>query len=352
MSLHTATVRLFLSTCVAILFCRPSIPAQWYGDGTALTESAVPMPPLSVLPGLHTDMPLDCVIGYMAEDTVRRPGTLGGHFYGPGNHTIGALRYSARFLYAIKDYNPILFRRYTNTLREREMYEQVFRSYSAGYSRFATNALMRECREFGIGYAVLSIADYVLHIQVGDVVVGNDPVRIRRSVFDGSEPEVITYLDNPDFTDPRINVAASVKEKIKGQYLPVHCVQDSEVYETTDGRHENGSATATCIKFMYPKNWMDDNALKEDGLRPVQAGEEYIVCLMYQPVNDSTDVIMPFGLDSIYGLFRVVDGRVEDPSNIWGLGTSPTLMDFRQRLVDMIRDIKEWSSPQRNGSMK
>ncbi len=85
----------------------------------------------------------------------------------------------------------------------------------------------------------------------------------------------------------------------------------------------------------------------EGEIRPAEIGEEYIVFLTYLAITDTTDILVPLNtFEANGGLFRIVDGKVEDPSNVFGLGTSPTVANFKQHLATLIQNIKSWQAPQ------
>ena len=239
-------------------------------------------------------------------------------------------------MYAIKDYNPILFRRYIHTTSSMNIPNQQYRSYIASSYYGIEKAIQERSSNFGKEYAMLIAADYIVHIQVSDVVQGIDS----------------TFRSRDEF----VNVAASVIEKVKGQYLPVHCIYPQITNPKGEGvlsGYENGSTTATCIKFGHPKIW--PAGVETDGdvsrvlgeIRPAQTGEEYIVFLRQVAISDTLDVIAPLNtFEAAGGLFRIVSGKVEDPSNFWGLGTSPTVADFKQHIATLIQNIKSWQPPQ------
>ncbi len=329
--------RPFFLACLLLVFCCSIAGAQWYGAGTQRTESSVPMPPLSVLPELHTDMSLDCFVGYIAGDSISKSARYSDLFFGFNNNKMDVLRYSARFMYAMKDYNPILFRRYIHTSSFMDIPNVQYQSYVASSYYGIEDELKKRIDEFGRGYAMLVAADYILHIEVADVAEGIDSTFSSRTL--------------------NYNVAASVLGKIKGQYLPVHCVyphQANPKRERVLGGYENGSTSATCIKFGHPKRWpaiveTDGDVIKhiEGEIRPAEIGDEYIAFLTLMAIDESTDSIFPLNtFEANGGLFRIVDGKVEDPSNVFGLGTAPTVADFKQHLATLIQNIKSWQAPQ------
>ncbi len=135
---------------------------------------------------------------------------------------------------------------------------------------------------------------------------------------------------------PWLNAKCTIKEKIKGIYVPQDCWYKDSI----------------CLTFGYPLNWQTgfgfsyDRGIKSDTrIRDVQAGEEYFVFLNLVSLNLRywNDVIMPvMQFEPCGGLFRIKDGLVEDDSGFWGLGTRPTVGQFRARLDSLINDIKSW----------
>ena len=75
MNIHFLSKRnniFFLSVLigVAVLAVPAALSAQWYNDGPLRSESRIPTPGLPIVPEYHSDMSLDCIVAYIAMDSL------------------------------------------------------------------------------------------------------------------------------------------------------------------------------------------------------------------------------------------------------------------------------------------
>lgn len=335
-SSHTRTHRVHLPTALrsallAALFCATSalLHAQWTGDGTQRLEGKIVPPDLQTVPELHTDMSWDCLIGYIAMDSIGRTQKTEQVRSRSYNTTIDSLRVAARFAYAVADYNPVLLRSFIQTSNKmHNVYQQTKPVYA--YST-VQEAVFRKIHSFGRDYSMLLLADYVYRVRVTDVVTGTDTLY--------SIPKRV------------VNVACRIEEVFKGQHWVGNCNTVHAPAMATGTTHST-DPLGRCLIFHFLHNARTgplDLASIEDTVytgiyTTPQVDEEYIVFLDISRLTEEADTITPLGIiEATGGLFRITDGMVADPSNIWGLGTSPALTAFRQRLTDRINDILHWT---------
>jgi hypothetical protein len=325
-------IRFFCLIFVVVLLFTSSLPAQWHGDGTQCSESRFELLSLPVIPEYHTDMPLDCIIGHIVLDSALRStdDIVLRSFI--NNTSLDTLRVLARFAYAMIDYNPVLFQYYGITVNRQLWNNNPALTYSDSPLSVLTTLKSRLQLEAGTfrtiskDYVLLVTAPYILHIRISDVVRGRDTTFSRPTSY--------------------INVACNVLETIKGQHLPSNCFYTAAVV----GK-QTPESVPPCLLFGYPEGWttaagFSDIPSSASTVKTVQAGEEYFAFLGFGAitVQDNYLTIIP-NFEPAGGLFQIKDGRVNDPGNFWGLGTAPTVQQFRDNLTSKINDIKSWWLP-------
>lgn len=318
---------------LSLIIVPAGLYAQWFNDGPLRNESRIATPGLAVVPEYHTDMSLDCMVGYIAMDSVTHSVDRSYISSFLRRTSLDTLRLISRFMYAVVDYNPVLFHRYIVTTRDSAWSgNSAYKSYPAElyYGVLDKEIIGRRLGSFGLDYAMLLSADYILHVRISD----------KRMAMDSSSvPKMY------------VGAACEVLEIFKGQHLPDNCYYPAAV--EVGGQAALGGSD--CIKFGYPRDWptragiflqnVPDTVSGCATMREVQQGEEYIVFLGLGASDEYTQLVYPVNsFERAGGLFRIVNGKVEDPSNFWGLGTQPSLQDFRSHLLQKINDVKTWST--------
>lgn len=301
----------FLVTVGCLLFGSSSAVAHVYSSTVQTRDLTFPLPKLSTVPQLHTDMPLDCLIGYIAMDSAARTGSIPELLRMPPSLTIEHLRVPARYIFAMKDYNPVLLHRHFRSTMDSTFPNDRYRAYYANAVWPVIKTLWQRQEEFGRDYGLLVVSDYVLHVRVMETRPGMDS----------------TFHRPIDW----VNVACEVEEIFKGQYLPQNCR-----FATARDKRPNHIPLAPSECLVYGHRTQDQYV--------PQVGDEFFVFLDLRPIAEHLNILSPdqnFGAHR--GRFRIVDGHVEDPENIFGLGTSPTVEDFKAAIRQRIDTIRTWT---------
>ena len=304
-----------ISTLFALALCLTcSASAQWHGDGTQISESCIRMQGLPYLPVLRTDMSLDCLIGYIAMDSIARTNSVYYATRRPQNMTIPQIRALSRYLYAMKDYDPILFMRHFVSTKDSSFPNERYKSYPANSYASIVEQIYDRQQEFGSDYGMLVVASYVLHVRVTDVREGIDSTMHHRPFAN-------------------VNVACEVLEVFKGQHLPGNC---ASIQHNVKHDRDEVLAQSNCLIYGYSPT---------PTARPVKVGDEIIILLDLTPERGGLWSVRPRGgfNKTSAGRFHIENGRVEDRDNVWGLGTNPTLQDFRTNLLQKIGDVRSWT---------
>ena len=300
------------------IFCQ--IPTKLEGERLGSTLTVIGKD--NNYPDYHTDMPIDCIKGYILMDSVTQSDGSMSILKKTLTWDIYNLRKWVRYLYAVSDYEPLLLRSYIKRIPVKiatdSAAEWYYTSYPSNVYYGIENAIKNKIEEFGKDYALLFIANCIYKIRVDTVATGIDT----------------SYGKNHPM--PWLNARCTLKEKIKGTYVPQDCFYRDSI----------------CITFGYPMIWLTGTCFsKERGkksetrIKEVKTGEEYFVFLQLISLDLRywNDVITPvMHLEQSGGLFRIKDDFVEDDYNFWGLGTRPTVEQFRSHLDSLIDNIKSW----------
>ena len=299
------------TTVIALSFITCTASAQWHGDGVQRSESYISLTGLTRIPELHTDMPLDCLIGYIAMDSIARTGGIQEVIAQAQNTLIPELRVLARYMYAMTDYDPILLNRHFLSTKDSSFPNVNYQSYYANSYFTVMTEIDKRQQEFGRDYGMLVIADYVLRLRVLDVRSGIDT----------------THRNNARWT----NVACEVREIFKGHRLPNNCGLPYPVQ--IEGKDIQ---PGPCLIYGHRTT---------SGPQYVpQPGDEIIVFLNLVIDKGNMYMVYPrFGSNITGGRFIIRNGRVDDPDNTWGLGPNPTLEEFRTTLLKKVDDIRSWT---------
>ncbi len=316
--------------CVAVvvLLNCVAVQAQWRGDGTQRCEAGVPYVPLSTLPELRTDMPLDCMVAYIAMDSIARTLTHADRGYirsFPLNTSLDTFRVLARFYYAAYDYDPVLLRRYL-----RHTYDKIndsVHNYTAfpvylhaGIERASRTRLSQE-------FCLLIQASIIVKARVVEIRRGEDSTHAAPKSW--------------------VNFACEVTDRFKGLKLPENCINESSVSNLSGGDHRQSVViSGDCLVYGH----MEGQTAGRLSLIPMSEGT-----IVEPTVGDEVYLFLMVGIDDNWirvtpqntceesgGVFIVKDGKVQDKGDFWGLGTEPTEADFRANLEQKISEIKSW----------
>jgi hypothetical protein len=298
------------------LFSYTILPAQWYGNGTQASEACIELQGLLHIPELHTDMPLDCLIGYIAMDSIARTGRIIEATTAPQNALLSELRGISRYVYAMADYDPILLKRHFLSTMDSAYPNGKYQSYPANTYYSVMREVYDRRQTFGTDYAMLIMADYVLHIRVIDVRSGIDSTMF------------------PPGRNEQTNVACEVVEIFKGRHLPNNC---SPAFHNTQGTEKYESPLSPPPCFIYGHHTRYEQYIPK-------RGDEMVILLNIATKKDKICLIYPLiGVEKTGGRFFIRNGQVEDPDNIWGLGGTPSFESFRSNLLQKITTIRSWS---------
>lgn len=290
-------------------------------------QSEVYVGGLSNIPPLHTDMSLDCLVGYIIMDSLSKSANIETVVNRPLTTSVDSLRVATRYMYSVADYSPQLLRKYITSTRD-SIPGGRYMSFPANSYYGIQHAVQKRLNEFGKDYGMLLISHYVLKVRIDSVIRGYDT----------------TYPMEPIHWT---NVSCSVLNKLKGIYLPNNCRGDAN---RGDSEYIGAAIGENCLNFGYPTYWQtaigfpDDRQIKSGStIKDVHSGEFYYVFLVHLSLWRNSDYLVPVHqFEPTGGLFKISGDRIEDPSNFWGLGTNPSEQEFLSRLNELISNIKSW----------
>jgi hypothetical protein len=320
----------------AILLASQCSMAQTYGSSVQTKDLTFPLPRLYKIPQLHTDMSLDCFIGYVAMDSLVRSNIdLFQALSIPSRASIQDLRFVARLIYGIDEYSHTLLNAHLVATRDTGRSIHDNRPFMASFYTPVMKAIgLDRWREFDPHLRALIATHYIYRIRVVNVVQGTDS-----SYGTG-------FYELKQMTA----VYGEVLEKIKGIKIPGRCPVYAPATHSKSEDNTPLSNSPPCIAFSYSSRY------HPRFMDVPQIGEEYYVFLaeaMYNYEEDILTIVSPHGkgtngaeapalLGRSPGMFRIRDGIVEDPRHFWS-AENLTVEQFRTLLQSKITEIKSWT---------
>lgn len=324
-------MKISLLAVVCLMFCCSSGIAQTYGNTVQTKDLTFPLPQLSTIPQLHTDMTLDCFIGYVAMDSLMRSNiSLFQALNLPSQMSIQDLRFVARLLYGMDEYSHTHLKAHFVATRDtgRSMYDD--RPFMANfYTPVMKTIAIDRWQEFDPQHRALLLTHYIYRVRVVNVAQGIDS----------------SYGSNPGNLRPITAVYCEVLEKIKGMKVPNNCPLYSPAEHKSSDDKSLGDGPA-CVAFSYNSRY------NSSFLDTPRIGEEYYAFLdeslynleeCYLTMTDPFRIgrVAPAILGGSPGMFRIKDGIVEDPKHFWSADTL-TVEQFRSLLQSRVMEIKSW----------
>ena len=335
------------AVCLTILVAIPCASlAQWKGDGTQRLEASVPLLELSTLPEYRSDMSLDCFVAYLAMDSAARvTPTAAPDPQQAMTISIDSLQLLSRFFYAAYDYDPLLMNSYISQSNDLHLgnipgVADPYQSFPVEWHTGLKNAIRNRKFKLGLDNSMLLLAEYIYKVRVVDVKSGID------STFDPK---------------PWTNVACEVVRVFKGMYVPENCGSGSPGNSDNPGTDQVNPGPPPCFIYGHvtgkpagsysverepriPRDKPRDTTRQSHLGKIVvpEVGEEAYVFLGSVYLEDSVYITPHNAFEKTGGVFRIVNGKVQDIGNFWGLGTEVDEVEFDQMLVDKIEAIKHW----------
>lgn len=294
--------------------------------GVLLSQPYAPAYPLS-----RFGMPPDVIAGYNWYDSVVKNYTTlqveKGLRYRP---TLSdTVKRGLRYLYAIKDYNPLLFLQYqdADTVRFTGLKAQPFGVWMEMLHHLRS---ITSDDTTGMHLRTLIHASYVLQVKVHSVTYATD------TLSEGA-PNVVV-------------VKAIVLDTIKGKVFPACTIP----MESRKGRDPVPQSGEPCITFEYRREWFRHDSYQTRPMSPdsvlgsnwMKVDSQYVVFLNILPVGrDSNNVIAtisPVKRGNSAGMYRIEGGNVKDSNNDFGWGGSVPVATFISRIQGKINEITSW----------
>lgn len=317
-------ILLFLPIHYAHCQFKPEYPCDQQYQASMTYTQPYQMPPL------FTDMPLECMIGYIACDSIIRTKESIEYSAKPFLIGIDTLRALLRYLYSIKDYCPYNLSNYTGYFVHHGVGPGLpYKSAAGNVFHDLIDAMIERMNEIGENYSYLIYTDYIYKIKILDVCEGIDS-------------------SNSMYNQPWRNAFANIQQVIKGSKMPGNC-QKFAPYISPEGL--SIYQPDSCFIFGYYPQYLcgsgfvpsPENPRITVPVRNVNINDEYIIFLKLDVINNTTKSITLYpAFDQTCGLFKITNGRVEDTGNFFGLGTNPTVVEFTNKVSELISHIKSW----------
>ena len=290
-------------------------------------------PKYPYLPYYTTDMPYEVMLGYIVMDSVCNYGnvSLFDDFLNRQTYN-DTIKKIMNYIYRMADWDPYLFKRTQYSLPTSKMHPAT-----------VVEKLIEKSASLSPNYKLYSIllsSCYILHINVTDTLSR-------------------TYLYS-NIPTPTAIVNYEVLDTIKGRKIPV-CKDvsvDSDDEKVKAYIMPNGNSN--CSQFGYSLFWERDSVsndiisvgsydyskslIDKDGILWTKKGKEYIVCLWIVPLC-RTDIFDYVSLKSnvipslTCTMYPIENGKVQDPGNEFGFGSSVEVEEFKLLLRQKINEI-------------
>jgi len=292
-------------------------------------------------------MSLDAFIGYLWFDSVMRSLTSHAEVDSLKRqlNSFDTIKQFLRYYYALTDYDAILFRDYLSE------------GYYVNSSYPFSPLLVSNAVQSRIGYRTGVSAKIKFLVSSGPILhIVADDVELQSHNYGGPARDSIHTF---------ACIMAHVLDTIKGRHFLSGPCYDG--YHSKKGGRSNESAslpTESCITFSYdtsffrgPNNsvmYIDHDSLGNllpcipcYGSNAAISGGEYIVSLIPYPLGRDTISdfysYVPFApYEKTGGIFPVIEGNVQDPSNFFVYGTSVPIADFENDIKADISTIQSY----------
>lgn len=336
LSLSTGKVFLFVLT----LFSVSPAPANAQPSYGGLLVYRFPL--LTTFPPVTPDMPEDVRRTYLFGDSIARTIGIMEEEHEKRQLTYSdSLKQAVRYLFEANDYDPVTFFQWKTT-RAPNRYKQLT---PGAFVQDMQNASMYVFPDSGRTGVMVS-ADYIAVVHVDSTREGIDSTAA--------------------FARHSIKVSTTVLDKIKGQRLP-NC-------NPAEGA---GAGSGNCLHFEYALEWyrhqfvvVPSDTIPGDSLNKYRHTQPFISILPDTSLGDSTGrrwihqdsnyvVFLSLGwypsgkdLNHTYsdmlpirwhgtscGMYPIINGRVDDPTDDFGFGVGLTVQEFTTALRRKIFSI-------------
>jgi len=289
-------------------------------------------PKYPYLPYYTTDMPYEVMLGYIVMDSVCNYGNalLLDDFISRQtfNDTIKKIM---NYIYRMADWDPFLF--------IETQYESNFYMHPSNVIEKLINKSASLSTNFNLIKLLLK-SHYILHIRVTDTLT-------RR-------------YQSSNITIPVAIVNYEILDTIKGRKIPI-CKDISLNYGSESVKAKKApSGPNNCSQFGYSLLWQrstENNDIviinpsgggtslfDENGVLWTKTNSEYIVCLNISLLCGTAGFeyvsIRPNVIPSLTcTMYPIENGKVQDPGNEFGFGTSSDIDEFKLLLRQKINEI-------------
>lgn len=268
-------------------------------------------------------MPGDVRTGYWLLDSVARNATNHAVFVGISSmldRESDTLRTVLKYLYSVKDYDPITLLKATRADPEAD---PSYRS-STGYILDEIEAQVvlispESDRTLAKG---LFWSDYILRIRVNSTANSVD--------------------SNSTYRRHAVLVNATITDVIKGQRIP-DCgsgglLDDGVMVQLTPSQ---AADSGDCIRFQYRTEYKRGHSIFGNTL--FKPDREYVVFLRYLTLTGDTVQgylsLIPATIGASWGVYPIVNGLVVDAQEDFAFGAPPSIALFKEKFRDAIDDI-------------
>jgi hypothetical protein len=296
---------------------------------------------LKTVPPYSTDMPYEILLSYIYLDSLLRNTDEDEQdsVMREDDDYNDTLKGSAKYLYMINDYNPIIFNQYIGEVHLRYSYDNT-PGYHSSLQYLKTNiaskiASLAPQNKRDALFSLL-YADYILKIRI----IGIEETPDKR---------IISGVEAPD--SKRYRVYAQVLDNIKGKVYTEHIPPPTSVKQTTENDSPEVQSTKDpIITFQYikmnyfpRKGVINDEAFSDvNGGFNMQVGQEAVVFLTHEnQLFDNYYDYFDLDLEILCSnnALPIINGNVRDVNTIWSLSVLRSYADWKTSADILIQTI-------------
>lgn len=309
----------------------------WYDSTTSMYQTRFPI--IRNIPPLSSGMPFDIMFSYIVADSICRfaPQKDVTNLLNSWTSMNDTLRYAAKYLYRMMDYNPVIFRQYQDQimlLRNMPFKTSFYSTKDEIQRKFAKFVPPQEKN------AVTTVlgAEYILRVQV--VKIDSMP-------------------DKLDAGTLRYRVTAKVLDTLKGRaYQSAPCnsghaiLDDASPYpclyfQYTDDNYFEASGSIGLMAGdaehePWPYNVQDSAFMRARNQFAMKPGQDAIVFLYYDSQKfdheyDYYDLLLAPMYS--YNALPIINGQVRDVNKVWSNNLLMNYSDWKQRFEQIRNNI-------------
>jgi hypothetical protein len=330
---------------------------SWYDSTTAMFQHQFPI--IRSIPPLNTSMPLDVLISYIYLDSLlRSPASDSILNVIESQSTLNdTLKYAAKFLFTLNDYNPIILKQYANEVGFQTGSDSGL-TMTINNQQFTTQFKAAKYH-VNLSWLRYKLADKIYQLLASDTAT----VKLAKAYYAALYSNYILRvkvisIDSimnklSPFGMHRYKVTAQVVDTIIGKIIPALTNNSTLVRSQPQNKTVLNDTSSHYMTFEYVPNsyhigtsfnrgissdWDEDSSFivsKYNHEFTMRSGQEAVVFLTFcNPIYDNQYDYFNLDVESrtSYNALPIIGGSVRDINHVW---SDQTLVSYNQWLLSV-----------------